>query len=192
MNESRFISFPDGLSAPTSRRAALAGAAALTVAVATGAHAALGRELQGTPPPDQATGVTTQVLGSIEPPTAPGQTLSLLRIVFAPGASLPPHTHTGSTVYWIESGTLGFTLLSGEASIVRGADGASATATPAPAEAVAVGTETTVAAGDVLTFGESAAQTERTVGEEPVVILLTILAPTGAPFREPVEGTPAP
>jgi hypothetical protein len=178
------------LEAPWSRRTTLAAAAGLIATMATGTGTALGHRQEGTPAPVGATGVTSHVLGSMEAPTAPGETLSLRRIVFEPGASLDPHTHPGVTIYWVESGTLGFTLLAGEASITRGEDGVTG-ATPAAAEPIPVGTEISATAGDVLTFDATAAQAERTIGEEPVVVLLTNLGPTGGPFREPVEGTPA-
>ena len=178
------------LETPWSRRSAVAAATGLIAAMSVGTGTALARRQEGTPAPTEATGVTTQVLGSMEVPTAPGETLSLRRIVFEPGASLDPHVHPGATIYWIESGTLGFTLLAGEASISRGGDSATG-ATPAPPEPIPVGTEVSATAGDVLTFDETAAQSERAVGEEPVVILLTHLGPTDAPFREPIEGTPA-
>ncbi len=154
-----------------------------------GTGIAFGRRQEGTPALDAALGVTTEVLGSIEAPTAPGEALSLRRIVFEPGSRLDPHTHPGVTIYWIESGTLGFTLLAGEAGITRGSDAATE-ATPA-AEPVPIGTETSATVGDVLTFDATAAQAERAIGEEPVVILLTHLGPTDEPFRKPAEGTPA-
>lgn len=197
MTSTRFNRLTDALAAPWSRRATLAGAAGLVATLAAGASTVRARSLQGTPGSVATTGITTEVLGQLPPPDAPGQTLSLRRIVFQPGASLPAHTHPGSTIYWIESGTLGFTLLAGEASIVRGASGAAtpmaagATATPAAGEALPVGTEITATAGDVITFGATAAQTERAMGDTPLVIMLTNLAPTGAPFREPVGATPA-
>lgn len=196
MSEACFHRVSDTLSAPWSRRATLAGAAGLMASLAAGVSTVHGNSQSATPAPGATSGITTQVLGQFQPPDAPGQTLSLRRIVFQPGASLAAHTHPGSTIYWIESGTLGFTPLAGEASIARKASGATTSAagggaTPAASEALPVGTETTAAAGDTITFGASAAQTERAIGEVPLVILLTNLGPTGAPFREPVAATPA-
>jgi quercetin dioxygenase-like cupin family protein len=184
------VASPAFVETPWSRRTALATAVGLIAAMSTGPGTALGLRQGGTPAPVTATGVSTQVLGSMEAPTAPGETLSLRRIVFEPGSSLDPHTHPGVTIYWIESGTLGFTLLDGEASITRAGDVAIA-ATPAAAAPVPVGTEISATTGDVLTFDATAAQAERAIGEEPVVVLLTNLGPTGGRFREPVEGTPS-
>ena len=41
-----------------------------------------------TPTPAYTAGVTAEILGRIEPPAAPGYTLQLVRVIFAPGAAV--------------------------------------------------------------------------------------------------------
>src|SRR3954454_4788859 len=59
----------------------------------------------------QTNGVTREVLSDGTPLAAPGQTLSLVRYTFAPGAVIAPHTHPGEQAVSVVSGTLGYTVL---------------------------------------------------------------------------------
>lgn len=62
--------------------------------------------------PSCITGVTPQVLGATQPEHAPGYTLVTARLTFEPGGSIGAHTHPGTLVVTVESGTFGLTLLS--------------------------------------------------------------------------------
>jgi quercetin dioxygenase-like cupin family protein len=145
---------------------------------------------QGTPPPAGTAGVTTEVLGRTEAARAPGQALFLLRVTFAPGGAVTAHVHPGATIYHLASGALRFTLLGGEATLVRAVAGAPAAATPAAAAAIPVGQELTLAAGDTIYYDGEAVQVERNDGAEPAVVLVSNLRGADEPARHFVEGTP--
>ncbi len=62
------------------------------------------------PTPAYAAGVTAEILGRIEPPAAPGYTLQLVRVTFAPDAVVAAHRHSGGTVTTQMSGSHSFTV----------------------------------------------------------------------------------
>lgn len=67
------------------------------------------------------TGVKATVLGKGAPAQAEGYALVTVRLVFGPGGEIGAHIHPGTLVVTIESGTMSFTLLSGdEMEITRG------------------------------------------------------------------------
>jgi quercetin dioxygenase-like cupin family protein len=135
-----------------------------------------------------ATNVSAQVLGNAAPGNAAGQGLVLARIIFGPGGSIGPHTHPGTLVVSVESGTLGFTLIDeGEMAVMRAAPAG----TPAAAEPLVVGQEVELAPGDW--FVETGmVHTARSVGDEPASVLLSGLIEAGQPLTRCVEGTPTP
>jgi hypothetical protein len=145
---------------------------------------AIGQAQQSTPPAGGSTGITTEVLGRFPSELAPGQALALLRITFAPGGSVAPHTHPGETVFHLASGTLQFTLHEGEAQLVRAVDGAPAATTPTAGEAIPVGTEITLNAGDTIYKDAAVLQSERNVGTEDAVILVSNLRGVDEPARQ--------
>jgi mannose-6-phosphate isomerase-like protein (cupin superfamily) len=144
----------------------------------------VGQAQQSTPAASGAIGVTTQVLGRFPSELAPGQALALLRITVAPGGSVAPHTHPGETIYHLASGTLQFTLLEGEAQLVRAVDGTPAAATPTAGEAIPVGEEITLNAGDTVYYEAAALQSERNDGTEDAVVLLANLRGVDEPARQ--------
>jgi quercetin dioxygenase-like cupin family protein len=156
--------------------------------------ASMSEAQQSTPAPG-GTGVTTEVLGRFPSELAPGQALALLRITFAPGGSVAPHTHPGETIYHLASGTLQFRLHEGEAQLVRGVDGAPAAATPVATEAIPVGEEITLQAGDTIFYDAAVLQSERNDGSEDAVVLVSNLRGVDEPARqlheETAAGTPA-
>jgi hypothetical protein len=99
-----------------------------------------------------------------------------------------PHTHPGETVYHLASGTasgtLQFTLLEGEAQLVRAVDGTPAAATPTAGEAVPVGVEITLNAGDTVYYDAAVLQSERNDGTEDAVVLLANLRGVDEPARQ--------
>ena len=132
--------------------------------------------------------VALEPLGHGLPAAAPGYELSLYRVALAPGAAVPPHTHPGASVLYVESGTVGFTLVEGEASLTR----AGAAATPAAeGEPLTIGTEVTLAAGDALFFPGEHGDSARNAGDGPAVVWLANLYTAGEPFLTLI-GTPTP
>jgi quercetin dioxygenase-like cupin family protein len=144
----------------------------------------IGQAQQSTPAAGSSTGITTEVLGRVPSELASGQALALMRITFAPGGSVTPHTHPGETVFHLASGTLQFTLHEGEAQLVRAVDGTPAAATPTAGEAIAVGEEITLHAGDTIYKDAAVLQSERNVGTEEAVILVANLRGVDEPARQ--------
>jgi len=116
--------------------------------------------------------VVVRRLGRSASELAPRNDLVLHTITFQPGSSLTPHVHPGETIFYLESGSLVFVLLEGEAKLMRGANATSSPATPGPNDAVPIGVEIEVNAGDTLFYDESAVQTEGNVGTEDAVALV--------------------
>jgi hypothetical protein len=132
--------------------------------------------------------IVPELLGHGPPTAAPGFDLSLYRVTFGPGAVVPPHTHPGASVVYVESGTFAFTSLEGEVRLLR----AGTTATPdAQGEVLAHGTEVMVAAGDVLFFPGEHGDIARNGGDGPLVLLLANLHTAGEPLLT-LMATPAP
>lgn len=91
-----------------------------------------------------ATNVSAQVLGRT-PVEGTDQNLLLVRITFGVDGSIGLHTHPGTLVVTVESGSLGFTLMDeGEMTITRAATGD----TEASEEAAAQGEEVALEPGD--------------------------------------------
>jgi quercetin dioxygenase-like cupin family protein len=135
-----------------------------------------------------ATNVSAQLLGNGLPAAAEGQALVLVRIVLGPGGSFGAHTHPGTLVGSIESGTLGLTLLEeGEMTIMRSGEAG----TPAVEEPLTPGQEVELGPGDWF-VETSMAHSARAIGEEPVMVLLSGLIEAGQPLAQCVEGTPTP
>jgi quercetin dioxygenase-like cupin family protein len=156
----------------------------MLIGLIAGGLASTGQAQQSTPAAGGGTGVTTELLGRFPSELAPGQALALLRITFAPGGSVAPHTHPGETVFHLASGTLQFTLHEGEAQLVRAVDGAPAAATPTAAEAIAVGEEITLSAGDTIYYDAAVVQSERNDGSEDAVVLASNLRGVDEPARQ--------
>ena len=110
--------------------ALLVGLVAVSAGAQEGTPIVGGAQTQDATP--TAGGVTLGVL-AVAPP-APGQALTLRRLVLAPGASLPLHTNPGTTALYVDAGALGVTALTGVAEVTRvqtpGTPGALPPATP--------------------------------------------------------------
>lgn len=155
------------------------------VSVAT-AGQAVAQSGQATPAP---AAITTEQFGRIEPADAPGKALYPLRVTFAPGATAGAHTHPGTTIYHLDSGTLVFTLVGGQATLVPAAASA---ATPAAGEEITSGMPVTLKPGDTVLYDGSAVQTEENPSSGPAVILISNLRGTDEPARMPAAATPVP
>jgi quercetin dioxygenase-like cupin family protein len=136
-------------------------------------------------PPSVADGVTAvvrQVLAEASPDTAQGQLLELTRVIVPANQSIAPHNHPGPQLAIIESGTLTYTVIDGEATVTRAA------ATNSQ-EVV------TYTSGDrfELHTGDSIMEPARMVHEaanetdEPVIIYLSSLFPEGEPPSTSVQ-----
>ncbi len=156
------------------------------VAVSSGGSAAPPEPVPVTLP--CATNAFVQVLGRGTSAAAEGQELVLARVTFEPGGGIGPHTHPGTLVQTVESGTLGFTLIEeGEMSLMR----SGGAGTPAAAEPLPVGQEVELGPGDW--FVETGmVHTGRTVGDEPVVLTYAGLFTAGQPLTECVDDEPTP
>ncbi len=129
--------------------------------------------------PANAGGLKIEVLGTGLPDAGPGHTLMLVRITFAPGGFVGPHSHPGALVLAVESGELSYTLMQGSAQIVHPA----VAGTPGPTESLAPGVEMTLKAGDAL-FEQGVLHSARNAGTVPAVVLVSGLIETGHPFTE--------
>jgi quercetin dioxygenase-like cupin family protein len=132
---------------------------------------------------------TAEVLGSVPATDAPGKQLVLLRVTFAPGAAAPSHVHPGQLIVAVESGTVGYTILSGEGESMRGGAG-----TPTAAEVVTPGTEVLLEPGEWFIEVPGVVHTVRNSGDEPAVILVSGLVAVDEPLLQPMEAgmaTPA-
>jgi len=178
---------------------ALALALVLTAGAGGAAAPMIGARAAAQPAPQPvtlpcATNVSAQVLGNAAPGSAAEQSLVLVRIIFGPGGSIGAHTHPGTLVASVESGTLGFTLTEdaaaggmGTMSVMRAAPAG----TPAAAEPLLPGQEAELAPGDW--FVETGMiHTARSLGEEPAAVLLSGLIETGQPLTQCAAGTPTP
>ncbi len=129
-----------------------------------------------------------ELLGHGLPIAAPGFDLSLYRVTFGAGAVVPSHTHPGASVVYVESGTLEFTSLDGEAWLMR----AGTAATPeGQGELLAVDTPVMVSAGDALFFPTEHGDIATNVGDDALVLLLANLHTEGEPVLT-MMATPAP
>jgi len=127
------------------------------------------------------TPIFLELLGSALTTEVPNKRLTLMRLTLAPGASMFAHTHPGQLVVAIESGTLAYTILSGDEESVRAAAG-----TPIAEEVILPGMETTFGPGEFLVEPPGVAHTYRNPGDEPVVLLISALTGFDV-FFQPVE-----
>lgn len=125
-----------------------------------------------------ATGVTAEMLGSGAPVEAEGKTLVSVRLTIAPGGGVDAHTHPGTLVATVDSGSLVFTLLhEGEMNINRAASGG----TPSVAEALTMNQETILEAGDWF-LETGMVHSAFNTSDEPTVIIISGLIETGQPL----------
>src|SRR5215216_1716988 len=140
-----------------------------------------------------APGFTAEVFAGAPSDRAPGQTVYLARFVIQPGAELFPHSHPGTTVLGVESGSLGWTLLEGTAHVVRGA---AAGATGPTEDLTEPGTEVILEPGDAIFYEDDVVHTARGAGDEATVVWGSFVLTTGEPLLMPVDmnmsATPTP
>ncbi len=131
-----------------------------------------------------APGVTAEVLAAAPSAVAPGQTVYVARFVFQPGAGIFPHSHPGTTVLGVLSGSFGWTLKAGKAHVIRGA-GAGATG---PAEELTeAGADVVLKPGDAIFYESDVVHTARGAGDTEAVVLGSLVLKTGAPLLMPAN-----
>lgn len=132
-------------------------------------------------------GLTAEVFAAVPSARSPGNTLYVVRLTFQPGAATPPHRHPGTVVFAVESGTLGWTLVSGTAQLVRG----SAAGGTATEDVTATGADVILNPGDAIFYEDDVVHTARNAGEGPAIVLVGFLLEAGQPLLLPA-GTPTP
>jgi len=161
----------------------------------TGAQA--GTPAAGTP----AGGDTPPFVALAVSETLPGQVVVLTRTISPPGPEgvLAPHVHPAPFIAFVESGTLGFVLHRGRATIARAGGGTPVPDAPAEGEPLPLGTEVLAGPGDWLFIDGGAVIGERAAGDAPLVTLVAAAGPADEPpviltneEGTPVPGTPAP
>jgi quercetin dioxygenase-like cupin family protein len=134
--------------------------------------------------------VTAEVFAGAPSVRAEGQAIFLARFTFAPGSEIFPHCHPGTIVLGVESGVFGWMLMDGTAHVVRGA-GTGATDVEDVTEA---GTEVILNHGDAIFYEDDVVHTARGAGDEPAVVLGTLVLEAGQPLLMRVDmemATPA-
>lgn len=135
----------------------------------------------GTPAagPTCISGVQAQVLGATQPEHAPGYTLVTARLTFEPGGTIGAHTHPGTLVVTVESGTFGLTLLSGDHMQITRADSDVAEMAVQDEEAVLEAGDGFVEMGMV--------HSARNVGDDELVVTVSGLVEDGKPLTQCVD-----
>lgn len=130
-----------------------------------------------------APGVTAEVFAGAPSDRAPDQTVYLARFVFQPGAEIFPHSHPGSVVLGVASGSFGWTLVEGTAHVVRGA---AAGATGPTEDITEPGTEVILEPGDAIFYEDDVVHTARGAGDEEALVFGTLVLTSGEPLLMPM------
>jgi len=139
-----------------------------------------------------APGVTAEVFAAAHSLLAPGETVYTVRFVFRPGAAIFPHSHPGTTVLGVVSGSFGWTLQAGVAHVVRGATG---TIPGAVQDLTVAGTDVVLEPGDAIYHESDVIHTARGAGDTPAVVAGSLVLKMGAPLLMPANmnlGAPTP
>ena len=141
---------------------------------------------ESTPQATPAMGLPIEILGAGPSSLAPGHGLAVARATFPPGVLEPNrHVHPFDYVGAIESGSFVFTIEAGTLLLMRAG---STQPEPAP-----LGEEITLGPGDSFAGNpEVVWGPERVEGDEPVVAVVTFLAPEGVPETQYLDATPTP
>lgn len=128
--------------------------------------------------PSTPAAVKVEAMGPVSPPTAPGQALWLVRYDIPPGTTLKKHFHEGTQMGLVASGTLTYTVLTGEVQVFRiGADGKSVEEAP-----VRAGETRAFPAGYWLVEEPGDRHYGANLGTVPLVIYTSSLLRDGAPL----------
>lgn len=118
------------------------------------------------------TPITRTVYGQAEPENAPGQSLTLQKVVIDPGAKLPEHFHEGTQLATIRAGVLTYNVVSGAVTVYRAGND-----TP---EAILGPAVVKLKKGDTIVEPESLVHYGANNGKQKVVIELAALLHDGA------------
>lgn len=148
-----------------SRRLIL-GLTALTLAAIGGIGTTLAISATSDPPAPKYNSLARVV----NPIGAPGRALGLSRVVIQPGAKIPLHLHQGTQLGYIQSGTLTYTVETGQAKVMSGPgdDGKLV-------RLIKAGQTARIKAGQWLIEQPSNHHRAANNGNEPVLILLSNL-----------------
>lgn len=127
--------------------------------------------------------VVREVINEGMPVAAPGQVLQLVKYTIPPNISLPVHIHPGMQVAYVESGTLTYSVVEGEAhyTLANGETGvlkAGETKDFGPGDSL-------VEAQGMIHYGENKT-------DEEVILIVSSLFEADVPPSSLVEATPAP
>src|SRR5215216_7047966 len=141
---------------------------------------------EATPPAgiELAPGVYAEVLAGVPSDRAEGQTLYSARFTFEPGQAIFPHSHPGTTLLSVVSGRLGWTLVEGTAYVIRGAASGDTTPTETLSKS---GDDVILEPGDTIYYEDDVIHTARGAGDEPAIVLGTLLLTTGEPLLMPMD-----
>jgi quercetin dioxygenase-like cupin family protein len=191
-HHSDFAGPQQAMSALTRRTALIGLGGGITAVLAAGLGRLGGIQAavqDASPTPTYAVGVTAEILSRKEADAAPGYYLQLVRITFAPDAIVAPHSHPGDSVTYQASGSHSFTVLDGEAYLLRAGSGTPTAG--AAGEAMELNTEYAIAPGDTLMFNAQTIHTARNPTGVPAVLLEAQLREIGSPLTT-FLGTPVP
>lgn len=113
----------------------------------------------------------------------PGYVLKLVRVTFAPGAAVAAHRHSGGTVTTQVSGSHAFTVLQGNARIIRAGSATPPAGTEA-GEPMEPGREYAINLSDVMIFDEMVVHTAHNPNSEPTVLMEAQLRAVAQPLTE--------
>jgi len=135
-----------------------------------------------------APGVTAEIFAAAPSDRAPDQTVYLARFVFEAGSEIFPHSHPGTAVLGVESGTWGWTLLEGTAHVVRGA----AAGNTDVEDVTEPGTEVMLEVGDAIYYEDDVVHTARGAGDGATVVWASGVLTAGEPLLMPIDMEMAP
>lgn len=131
------------------------------------------------PSPGYPAGIDVVQLASGSPRALPGEGLVLLRVTYAPGAVIEPHTNPGASVYSVESGTIELTIETGVASLQRA--GSNETRDLPAGQSVSMKT------GDSVFYDVGTTHRTRNPGTEPAVITVAAIFVPNKPILQPAK-----
>ena len=132
-----------------------------------------------------APGVYAEVLAGVPSDRGEGQTLYSARFTFEPGQAIFPHSHPGTTLLAVTSGRFGWTLVQGTAYVIRSA----ASGASAPTETLSdPGDDVILEPGDAIYYEDDVVHTARGAGNEPAIVIGTLLLTAGEPLLMPMNG----
>ena len=134
--------------------------------------------------PETAPSVVREVLSSAETDDAPGEIFELARYTIAPHAVLPVHTHPGTQMAVVISGTLTYHVVENGSITVTRADGT--------VEIFGPGETSTMEIGDSWDEPEGMIHYAENLTDEPVVLMSSSLLTEGVPTSEIVEDVATP